>query len=180
MGDILVVILETEDAPRPLAEDVVAICNTWFPAIEAKLPDEGFVHGLEIPTAADLAVLNIANAFLPFGAVYAAGEYHPAEDYPKFAAHAARVAKHPSVAAYLRTSKSMECDPFCLKKSKVTVSRSHRRQITRWEVSLEKTLKEQRVMLNKISMTESPSPKKLSLVDEDEAPAVEATPRSMT
>ena len=34
----------------------------------SKVPAEGFVNGLGFPTGADLAVLNLTTAYMPFGA----------------------------------------------------------------------------------------------------------------
>merc|ERR1719487_779633 len=65
---------------------------------------------------ADLAVLNIAKAFMPFGAMNLLSGYDPAAKYPQFAAHVERVAQHVSVKAYLdKSSSSMNADPMCFR-----------------------------------------------------------------
>merc|ERR1712093_966308 len=88
---------ELADEARKLtvAEDVAMVSDKWFPIVEAKLPMEGFVHGLTFPTAADLAVLNMIKGFMPFGAAYRIGGYDVSVKYPKLAAHAVHVAKDP-------------------------------------------------------------------------------------
>jgi glutathione S-transferase len=104
------------DSRRATAsEDVANLCRRWLPLVEGRIPAEGFLHGLGIPTAGDLAVLNMAQGFMPFGAVYMIGNYDFSRHHPKFAAHAERVAGYPAVQAYLQTSTSMANDPFRLR-----------------------------------------------------------------
>jgi glutathione S-transferase len=102
-----------------VGDEVAKVCGIWFPVIEHKLPGDGFIHGLAFPTAADLAVLNVAEAFMPFGAVYMLGNYNVHAEFPKFAAHANRVANFPSIKAYLQESETFSSDPFGLRQQKL-------------------------------------------------------------
>merc|ERR1719164_343292 len=52
------------------AEALSKVTDRWFPIIEDRLPEEGFILGLDIPTTADLAILVIAKARMPFTAAY--------------------------------------------------------------------------------------------------------------
>lgn len=96
-------------------EEVPKVCDKWFPVIEARLPADGFVHGLDFPTAADLVTVVIAKAYVPGGAAFkAAGGYDIAAKYKKLAAHANRVAAYPAVKDYLGKSASMAGNPMGL------------------------------------------------------------------
>ena len=44
-------------------EDVTVLFDKWMPLFEAKVPSAGFINGLAVPTAADLAVLNIMTGY---------------------------------------------------------------------------------------------------------------------
>lgn len=98
-----------------VAENVAQLGDKWFPVIEGMLPSTGFVNGLDFPTAADLAVLNVARGFMPFGAAYMMGSYDASAKFAKFAAHTERVAAHPSVKAFLERSNTMDADPMDLR-----------------------------------------------------------------
>ena len=83
-------------------------CDMWFDVIEGLLPSDGsFVLGLEYPTLADLAVLNIAHGYMPFGAAYKYGKYDFAATHPKMAALAERTANAPGVKEYLASTPTM-------------------------------------------------------------------------
>jgi hypothetical protein len=96
-------------------EDVAAVADKWIPTVVSQLPSDGFVHGLAFPSPADLAVLNMARGFMPFGAAYGIGNYDVFGKHPQFAAHAARVAKHGPVKAYLEKSQTMDADLYGIK-----------------------------------------------------------------
>merc|ERR1712139_601695 len=76
------------------------------------MPSSGFILGLADPTMADLVIINLRDAFMPFGAMKKLTSQDPGTKYPKFKAHAERVAAHPSVKAYLDKSTSMAGNPF--------------------------------------------------------------------
>jgi predicted esterase/glutathione S-transferase len=99
-----------ESRTATAAQDVAAIGDKWFAVIEGRLPETGFIHGLDIPTAADLAVFNMAEARVPFEASYKLVDYDISAKFPKFAAHVARVREHPSVKAYVEKSATFAAD----------------------------------------------------------------------
>ena len=51
-----IVVHEEGDIEAKAVDEVPKVMNKWLPVVEAKLPETGFVNGLEFPTAADLAV----------------------------------------------------------------------------------------------------------------------------
>lgn len=110
LDDIILDLSKNESA----AEDISTVCDRCFPSVESRLPEDGFINGLNVPTAADLAVFNMAKAFMPFGAAYRMGGYDLSARCPKFAAHASRVAEHPTVKAYVERSATMMADPLDL------------------------------------------------------------------
>lgn len=94
------------------AQDVAKVCGKWLSTVETMLPVRGFIHGLDYPTAGDLAVLNMATGFMPFGAAYVLGGYDVFAKHKKFASHVDLVAEYPAVRQYLEASSSMLADPF--------------------------------------------------------------------
>ena len=82
-------------------------CDKWFDVVEGLLPAEGFILGLGYPTVADLAVLNMARGYMPFGASYKHGKYNYALKHPKMAALVERTAATPGIKEYLASSKSL-------------------------------------------------------------------------
>lgn len=89
-------------------EGIVAAMDKFFPVIEGILPEDGFVNGLDHPTPADLAILNIVGVYMPFGAAYKIAEVDLEAKYPKLVAHAKRVKEVDAVAKYLEQSVSIE------------------------------------------------------------------------
>lgn len=119
LSDILQVIAATESeqkatAAAKAAPEIEAICDKWLPVLNARLPDNGFINALDMPTPADLAVYNIVESFMPFKAAYRIGGYDVAGKFPKLAAHALRVAEQPAVKGFLEKSTSTAADPFGL------------------------------------------------------------------
>ena len=82
-------------------------CDKWFDVIEGLIPADGFILGLGYPTVADLAVLNMARGYMPFGAAYKHGKYSYALNHPKMAALVERTAATPGVKEYLASSTSL-------------------------------------------------------------------------
>lgn len=103
---------------KTIPDDMAKLADKWFPLIENKIPADGFIHGLDFPTMGDLALLNIAKAFMPFGALNKQGEYDVEYKWPKFTHHAGRTGHYPAVAAYLKKSTSMDGNPFGLPQDK--------------------------------------------------------------
>merc|ERR1719454_2472155 len=95
--------------------EITTVADKWFGVLEERLPSDGFVLGLALPTAADVAVLNIVKAYVPFGAAYALAHYDACAKWPKLGAHVDRVAKYPTLEAYLQSSETMQADPFNFK-----------------------------------------------------------------
>jgi len=94
-------------------EDLKAVMDKWYPLIEGIIPDSGFVNGRDGPTMADLALLNIAEGFMPFGAAYKiSGQDY--KTYPKLTALVERVKAVPAIAEYLASTPSMAGNPFGL------------------------------------------------------------------
>lgn len=89
------------------AEGITAACDKCLPAIEAILPDEGFVNGLESPTPADLCVLVMCEGYMPFGAAYKHGGVDLAAKFKKLVAHAERTKAAESVAKHFAESKTI-------------------------------------------------------------------------
>merc|ERR1719336_1930383 len=87
--------------------EIPKVCDKWFGIIEGLVPEKGFILGLAYPTLADLAVLNIARGYMPYGASYKHGKYNYAEKHPKTAALVERTAAAPGIKEYLATSKSI-------------------------------------------------------------------------
>lgn len=94
-------------------EAIKEVMAKWFPVIEGLLPDSGFVNGLAFPTMADLALVVMADGYMPFGAAYKiAGQ--DTTHYAKFTAHVANVKAFPAVAEYLASSTTMTNNPWGL------------------------------------------------------------------
>jgi len=74
------------------------------------IPDEGFVHGLEAPTIADICILVLTQALIPFGATLGDGAAKCYGQFPKAVAVGERTAAFPAIAAWLTN------DKCCLKK----------------------------------------------------------------
>lgn len=104
-----------ESEKASAAENIGQLGDKWFPVIEGMLPTTGFVNGFDFPTAADLAVLNIARGFMPFGVAYMMVGYDVPAKFPKFGAHVERVSAHPTVKEFLRKSSTMNADPMDLR-----------------------------------------------------------------
>lgn len=107
-------IMSNEREMAIILANIGKVGDEWFTLVEEKLPVEGFVQGLRFPTVADLAVLNMQKAFMPFGAMCTIGGYDTSAKFPKFAAHVARIAEYPPVKVYLESSTTMYADPFFL------------------------------------------------------------------
>merc|ERR1712086_118605 len=109
-------------APCFFAEDkskIPEVCTgvivKWFSVIEGALPAEGFMHGGETPTAADLVVLNLAKA----SHIYAAAIKHAGVDmcvtYPKMVRIAEAATQSPGVKEYLeKDGCTFHADPMSL------------------------------------------------------------------
>lgn len=94
---------------------VKANVNKFYPLVEGLLPaDGGFINGLDHPTVADLAVLNMCVGYMPFGAAFKAAGIDIATQFPKLYAHAEKVKQVEAVANYLEKSKTMSAAAYGL------------------------------------------------------------------
>mmetsp|Transcript_29903 Transcript_29903/g.94296 ORF Transcript_29903/g.94296 Transcript_29903/m.94296 type:complete len:95 (+) Transcript_29903:171-455(+) len=90
---------------------VTALPDKWFAILEAKVPEDGFIQGSGFPTPADLALVNITGAYMPFGAAVKHAGYDIAK-FPKVMALCDRAAKSDGVAAYLEKSPYTTANPM--------------------------------------------------------------------
>lgn len=74
------------------------------------IPASGFVHGLATPTIADICVLVLTQALIPFGATLGEGAAECYGKFPKAVALGERTAAFPAIAKFLPT------EHCCLKK----------------------------------------------------------------
>merc|ERR1712008_143886 len=88
-------------------EDIRAVIEKYFPVLEEILPESGFVNGLDYPTVADLAVLNICEGYIMYGAAYKYGEVDLGKEFPKLLAHSDRTKADTDVAKVVSESKSL-------------------------------------------------------------------------
>ena len=93
-------------------EKIQAAADKYFPVLEEILPESGFVNGLDYPTVADLAIMNICEAYMPFKAAYKYGEVDLAAKYPKLVAHADRTKAVEDVAKAVSESSTMSAGAF--------------------------------------------------------------------
>jgi len=93
-------------------EGINAVVDKFFPLLEGILPSTGFVNGLTDPTVADLAIVIIVEAYLPFGACFKYGEIDLAAKFPKLLAHSDRTKAVESVGNAVSESTSMKAAAF--------------------------------------------------------------------
>jgi hypothetical protein len=94
-------------------EKLPPVYDKYYGAIEGLLPAEGFVHGLQFPTKADLTVLTLTRGFMPYCAgMKVAGGYDWESKFPKMKRVSEAAAADPGVAAYLVQSTSMSSNPM--------------------------------------------------------------------
>jgi len=100
-------------------EELVPIMEKWYGYIEGLLPETGFVNGKAFPTPADLSVLVVAKACMPFQAAPTIAGCAPTKDkYPKMFRVAEEAAAYKPVAAHLATTpisygtSTLKSDPF--------------------------------------------------------------------
>lgn len=93
-------------------QDVKELFDKWFAIFEEKVPATGFIHGLGFPTPADLALLNIAVGFMPFGAARKLADGYDLDKWAKVKALCDRCAADPGVAEYLKSSEYTAANPM--------------------------------------------------------------------
>jgi glutathione S-transferase len=93
-------------------DGIQAAADKFLPIIQGILPDSGFVNGLDLPTVADFAIVNICLAYLPFGASFKHGEVDFATKFPKLVAHAERTTAVEEVGRAVSESATMNAAAF--------------------------------------------------------------------
>lgn len=89
-------------------ETVPKVLEKFLTVIEALVPSSGFVQGLAFPTTADLVLLLVTEAEMPFkAAIDLAGGYDWQSKFPNIKANIDRTKQAPGVKEYLSTSTSM-------------------------------------------------------------------------
>lgn len=66
------------------------------------IPEEGFVHGHDAPTIADICILVLTQALIPFGATLGEGAAACYNQFPKALALGERTAAFPAIAEWLK------------------------------------------------------------------------------
>lgn len=92
-------------------DDMKALIDKYYSVIESNLPDEGFVNGLDGPTVADLAIVNMTTAYMIFGWAMKHGGVDLEKDYPKIHGLSERTKAVESVATFLANSPTLSA-PF--------------------------------------------------------------------
>mmetsp|Transcript_71446 Transcript_71446/g.127465 ORF Transcript_71446/g.127465 Transcript_71446/m.127465 type:complete len:228 (+) Transcript_71446:1-684(+) len=90
-------------------KDVNALFDKWFAIFEEKVPDSGFIQGLDFPTVADLALLNITTGFMPFGAASKLVGGYDFGKFPKVKALCDRTAADEKLASFLSGGHAIKC-----------------------------------------------------------------------
>ena len=86
---------------------VPPILDHFLTPLENMVPDKGFVNGLDIPTVADLSLLNIVTMMTPVGVVVKFAGGYDFNKFPKIMKIVEDTKKSPGVAEYLATTESM-------------------------------------------------------------------------
>merc|ERR1712217_465680 len=69
--------------------------------LSKSIPEEGFVHGKDVPSTADLVILVLTQALIPFGATLGEGAAACYGKFPSAVALGERAAAFPAVAKWL-------------------------------------------------------------------------------
>ncbi len=93
-----------ERASGAKKDEFLALFQKLIPILEGILPEEGFINGLDYPTPADLAIVNICEGYMPFFSSYKHAGLDMAASYPKLSAHNERVKADPDVAKAIAES----------------------------------------------------------------------------
>jgi glutathione S-transferase len=111
-GTVPVLFGSTEEKKAKAKQELPALMDKFLSVLEEKAPERGFTHGLDFPTGADLSILLITSAELPFQKCYQAAGYEWQSKYPKIKALVERTQSTPEVSEYLSSSKSFGGSPF--------------------------------------------------------------------
>jgi len=102
----------TEEKKAEAKQKLPALMDKFLSVLEERAPERGFTHGLDFPTGADLSLLLITSASLPFQKGYQAAGYEWESKYPKIKALVERTRSAPEVSEYLSSSTSFGGSPF--------------------------------------------------------------------
>jgi len=101
-----------EEGKKAASAKLPALLDRFLSVLEKKAPEQGFTHGLDFPTGADLTLLIITSAGLPFQVAYQAAGYDWQSKFPKIKALVERTQAAPGVREYLSSSKSFGATSF--------------------------------------------------------------------
>ena len=91
--------------------DIITLFDKWFEIFEERVPNHGYILCKPYPTPADLALLNITEAYMPFGSAAKLAGYDFGK-WKKVKALCDRVAGDIGVSMYLKDSQYMKANPF--------------------------------------------------------------------
>jgi len=101
-----------DDVKATVKEAAPPIFKKAYDIAEGLCPESGFVNGLDWPTKADLAILNMARGVMPYLAVMTMADYDFAAAHPKMARIAAAAAEYPAIKEYLVEGNTLDADPM--------------------------------------------------------------------
>merc|ERR1712226_1436274 len=90
------------------------VFDKYCSLIEGLIPIEGFINGLDYPTPADLAVVNICEGYMPFGSAYKITELNFDVKFPKMKALCDRTKSVKEVGTLIAESKTLKAALFGL------------------------------------------------------------------
>jgi len=107
IGKVIFSMTKEERASGAKKEEVKVVRSKYYSVLEKILPEDGYINQLEYPTPADLAIVNICDAYMPFGCAYKHAGVDLSADYPKIHSHSERTKLDPDVAKAIEGSTSM-------------------------------------------------------------------------
>ncbi|GAF85322.1 unnamed protein product, partial [marine sediment metagenome] len=88
-----------QDLLIPLLDRLISVLNNY-------IPDTGFIHGLDTPSKADLCVLVLLEATMPFGVANKVAKINSTgERYPRLQRLVDRVKNYPRIKDYMESTK---------------------------------------------------------------------------
>lgn len=93
------------------SKHIEQIFDRFLGSLEELVPTSGYVNGLSFPTVADLVLLNITEARVPFGVAFQhVPDYDWQKKFPKIKAIVELTKKEASIHSYLATSSTIHSD----------------------------------------------------------------------
>jgi len=105
------VLYGSDEEKKGAVKKLPALMNLFLSRLEKRAPEQGFTHGLDFPTGADLSLLLVTSAGYPFQVGYQAAGYEWESKFPKIKALVERTRAAPEVSEYLSSSKSFSATP---------------------------------------------------------------------